>query len=366
MMKFGRCLLLALAAVLVVSAADVASAAAYKDEYKLDLVPSSGTGWGMGAQYFTDLVRERSGGKINIKPYFNAQLTVGKQTNAFMLLRNGTIDFACQSTINYSPQVPELNLFALPFFMSGQPDRYKALDAITNGKAGKLIAKAIDDKGGKFLCFGENGFRELTNSKKEIRVPADLQGLKLRVVGSQLFLDTFKALGSNPVAMPWSDTMSALQQGTIDGQENPINTFFPVKIYEFNKFVTNWHYMGDPTMFVVNPAVWKSFSAEDQELILKAAQDAAKYQIALARVGVDEVGGAAQLEFLKSIGKDGDAPIHDWNAEMARVGMTVTNLTPEETKQFVDLTATVIDSWRDKIGADLIKAAQEDMAAVAK
>ena len=91
------------------------ASAAYKAEYKLDIVPSITTGWGMGAQYFTDLVRERSEGKINIKVYPNAQLTTGKQTNAFMLLRNGTIDFACQSTINYSPQIPELNLFALPF-----------------------------------------------------------------------------------------------------------------------------------------------------------------------------------------------------------------------------------------------------------
>ncbi|MDR1376169.1 MAG: DctP family TRAP transporter solute-binding subunit [Synergistaceae bacterium] len=336
--------------------------AAYKDEYKLDIVPSINTGWGMGAEYFTDLVRERSDGKINIKVYANSQLTTGRQTNAFMLLRNGTIDFACQSTINYSPQIAELNLFALPFFMSGQPDRYKALDAITNGKAGELIAKALEDKGGKFLCFGENGFREMTNSKKEIRVPEDLAGVKMRVVGSPLFLDTFKALGSNPVAMPWSDTVAALQQGTIDGQENPINTFYPLKVHEYNKYVTNWHYMGDPTMFVVNPGVWNSFSPEDQELILKAAKEAAAYQIALARVGIDENDGGKNLEYLKSIGK---APeITDWNAELQRVGMIVTNLTPEETQKFVELTKPVLDTWRKTIGEDLVKAAEDDMASV--
>ncbi|MDR2179529.1 MAG: DctP family TRAP transporter solute-binding subunit [Synergistaceae bacterium] len=338
------------------------ASAAYKDEYKLDIVPSLSTGWGMGAQYFADLVKERSEGKINIKVYPNSQLTTGKQTNAFMLLRNGTIDFACQSTINYSPQIPELNLFALPFFIAGQPDRYKALDAITNGKAGKLVAKAIEDKGGKFLCFGENGFRELTNAKKEIHSPEDLQGLKMRVVGSPLFLDTFKALGSNPIAMPWSDTMSALQQGVIDGQENPINIIYPNKVYDYNKYITNWHYMGDPTMFVVNPKVWESFTPEDQELILKAAKDAAAYQIALARVGIDENDGGKNLEYLKSIGK---APeITNWNAELERVGMVVTNLTPEETQKFVELTKTLVDSWRKTIGEELVKAAEEDMAAV--
>jgi len=336
--------------------------AAYKDEYKLDIVPSLTTAWGMGAEYFTDLVRERSGGKINIKVYPNSQLTTGRQTNAFMLLRNGAIDFAVQSTINYSPQIPELNLFALPFFMSGQPDRYKALDAITNGKAGQLIAKAIEEKGGKFLCFGENGFRELTNSKREIRKPEDLQGLKMRVVGSPLFLDIFKALGANPATMNWSDTMAALQQGTIDGQENPINTFFPVRVYEYNKYVTNWHYMGDPTMFVVNPLVWISFSNEDQDLILKAAKEAAAYQIALSRAGIDEKDGGRNLAYLKSIGKTPE--VTDWEAELKKVGMIVTNLTPEETKKFVELTKPVVEAWRDKIGAALIKAAEADMAAV--
>jgi tripartite ATP-independent transporter DctP family solute receptor len=354
---------LALAAALACGGFSSGSAsAAYKDEYKLDIVPGINTGWGLGAQYFTDLVRERSGGKINIRVYANSQLSTGRQTNAFMLLRNGTIDFACQSTINYSTQIPELNLFALPLFIAGQPDRYKALDAITNGKAGRLLAKAIEDKGGKFLCFGENGFREMTNSKKEIRSPADLQGLKMRVVGSPLFLDTFKALGSNPAAMPWSDTISALQQGVIDGQENPINIIYPSKVYDYNKYITNWHYMGDPTLFVANPKVWASFGEEDRELILKAAKEAAAYQIALARVGIDENDGGKNLEYLKSIGK---APeITDWNAELQRVGMSVVNLTPEETQKFADLTKPVVDAWRKTIGEDLVRAAEADMAAV--
>lgn len=94
--------------VTVLCAFSVPAFAAYKAEYKLDIVPSLTTSWGMGAVYFTDLVRERSGGKINIKVYPGSQLTVGAQTNAFMLVRNGTIDFAVQSSINYSPQIIEL------------------------------------------------------------------------------------------------------------------------------------------------------------------------------------------------------------------------------------------------------------------
>lgn len=357
-------ILTALTTMCIIAALAAPACAAYKAEYKLDIVPSITTAWGQGAQYFADLVKERSGGKINIKVYPNSQLTTGKQTNAFMLLRNGTIDFANQSTINYSPQIPELNLFALPFFFANEPDRYKAMDAVTSGKAGKMVAAAIEKKGGTFICFGENGFRELTNSKKAIRSPKDMEGLKMRVVGSPLFIDIFKALGANPITMAWSDTMSAIQQGVIDGQENPILTFYPLKVTDYHKYVTNWHYVADPTMFVCNPGVWKSFSAADQEIITKAAQDAAKFQIALSRAGIDENDGGKSAEYLKSIGKAADSA--DWNKTLAEAGATVINLTPEEMKVFADTTQGVIDAWRDKIGADLIKAAQEDMATVRK
>jgi len=356
--KFCFCLFLA---ALIFTASDFAYAD-YKKEYKLDIVPSITSGWGKGAQYFVDLVKERSEGRINIKVYANSQLTTGKQTNAFMLIRNGAIDFACQSTINYSPQVVEANLFALPFFISGQPDRYKALDAITGGRSGEMVAKAIEAKGVKFLCYGENGFRELTNGKRAIKKPEDLKDLKIRVVGSPLFIDSFTAIGCNSVTMAWSDTIAALQQGVVDGQENPINIFYPINIHDYNKYVTNWHYVADPTMFVVNPKIWSSFSPEDQELLLQAAKDAAAYQIALARVGIDENDGGKNLQYLKSIGKEPE--ILDWNAELKRVGMEVTDLTPGEISVFVEKTKKTVDQWRAKIGNDIVTAAEEDMAKV--
>jgi len=351
-------LALVLAAALLFSGASQAQAR----EFRLDIVPSLATAWGMGAEYFTDLVRERSDGRINIRVFPNSQLTTGRQTNAFMLLRNGTIDFAVQSTINFSPQIPELNLFALPFFMSREPDRYRALDAILNGRSGEMIVEAVESRGATFLAWGENGFRELTNSVREIRSPEDLQGLRMRVVGSPLFLDIFSALGANPLTMVWADTMAALQLGTIDGQENPINTFFPVGVPEFNRYVTKWHYVADPTMFVVNPRVWSRFSAEDQELIRQAARDAGAFQTALARVGIDENDGARHLALLESL--DRVPEVTDWDAELGRAGMVVTSLTTEEIQRFVELTNPVIDAWRERIGVALVEAAEADMAAV--
>ena len=334
--------------------------AAYKTEYKLDIVPSITTAWGLGAQYFTDLVRARTNGRINIKVYPNAQLTTGKQTNAFMMIRNGSIDFACQSSINWSPQVVELNLFAMPFLVAEQPDRYAAMDAITGGKSGAMIKTAVELKGVKILAYGENGFRELTNSKREIHTPQDFEGLKVRVVGSKLFLDTYKAMGANSIAMNWSDTMTALQQGVVDGQENPINTFYPVKVYEYNKYMLDWHCVIDPTLFAVNPGVWKSFSKDDQKIVEEAAKEAAKYQIALARIGLDD--GWAH-DYLAKMGKLPE--VTDWYKELAKVGMIVTKLTPEQTAAFATLAKPVRDEWYPKFPKIMDQAAA-DMAAVVK
>ena len=122
----------------------------------------------------------------------------GKQTSELLLVRRGAIDFALASTINWSPQIKELNLTALPFFVANNPDRYKAIDAIEAGKSGKMLEKAIEKTGVKFLGWSENGFRELTTSKGPIEKPEDMKGMKLRVCGTPIFIDIFSSLGANP------------------------------------------------------------------------------------------------------------------------------------------------------------------------
>ena len=192
--------------------------AAYKTEYKLSVVPGATSGWGLTAARFAELVNERTNGRINIKVYPSSQLLAGKQTSEFLMLRNGAIDFALASPINWSPQIKELNLTALPFFMAVQPDRYKAIDAVTAGKSGAMLIAAVEQKGVKLLGWGENGYREMTTSKGPITKPEDMQGLKIRVVGSPIFIDTFRALGANPVNMNWAEATTGFQQGVVDGQ----------------------------------------------------------------------------------------------------------------------------------------------------
>ena len=323
-------------------------------------VPGATSGWGMTGTFFADLVRERSQGRINIKVYHSSQLLAGKQTSEFLLLRNGAIDFALASTINWSPQIKELNLPCLPFFIGVQPQPYKAMDAILAGKAGKMMIDAVEKKGVHVIGWAENGFRELTTSKGPITKPEDLKGMKIRVVGSPLFIETFRALGANPVNMNWAESITGFQQGIVDGQENPTNgIIIPSKLWQYHKYLCDWHYLIDPLLNSVNPGVWKQFSAEDQKIITECAALSEKYSKALSRVGLDDGTALKYLQSLNKAPQDTD-PI----AVMKKNGMTVVELTAEQKKAFVDATKSVRDNWTKKIGPALVKAAEEDMASV--
>ncbi|HNK54307.1 MAG TPA: DctP family TRAP transporter solute-binding subunit, partial [Ottowia sp.] len=259
----------------------------YKSEYRMSLVVGTAFPWGKGGEIWANKVREKTNGRINIKLYPGVSLIQGDQTREFSALRQGVIDMAIGSTINWSPQVKQLNLFSLPFLM---PD-YAAIDALTQGAVGKEIFKILDKAGVVPLAWGENGYRELTNSKRPVRTPADLKGLKIRVVGSPLFLDTFTALGANPTQMSWADAQPAFASGAVDGQENPMSIFTAAKLHNVGqKNVTMWGYVADPLVFVVNKEIWNSWTPADREAVRQAAIEAGKEEIAIARKGLAEPG----------------------------------------------------------------------------
>src|SRR5699024_8941849 len=216
-----------------------ATAAKYKSEYKLSTVAGPTFPWGKGAEIWIDLVRERTDGRINIKLYPGVYLVQGDQTREFPAIRQGIIDMAVGSTINWSPQIKQMNLFYMPFLM---PD-YAAIDALIHGKIGEKMFEYVEDAGVVPLAWGENGYRQITNSKVDITQPEDLKGLKLRVVRSPLFIDIFETLGANPTQMSWADAQPALATGAVDGQENPLSIYTASKLHEVGqKHVTLWNY----------------------------------------------------------------------------------------------------------------------------
>ena len=327
-----------------IAIATVASAQDYKSEYKMSLVLGTAFPWGKGGEIWADMVRERTAGRINIKLYPGTSLVQGDQTREFSALRQGVIDMAIGSTINWSPQVKELNLFSMPFLM---PD-FQAIDALTQGEVGKDLFSILDKAGVMPLAWGENGFREVSNSKHAIKKPEDLKGMKIRVVGSPLFLDTFTALGANPTQMSWADAQPALASGAVDGQENPMAIFTAAKLHSVGqKHLTMWGYVADPLIFVVNKEIWNSWTEADRAIVKQAAIDAGKQEITIARTGLIEA----------------DKPVQK---QIEGLGVTVTTLTPEERDAFVKATRSVYDKWKAQIGTGLVEKAEKAIAARTK
>lgn len=331
--------LIAAAAALAALGLGPATAQDYKNEYRVSTVVPAPFPWGLAAERWAELTAERTDGRIKMKVYPGVQLVQGDQTREFTALRQGVIDMAVGSTINWSPQIAELNIFSMPFLM---PD-YAALDALTQGPVGEKLFEIIEKKGAVPLAWAENGFREVTNSKHPIRTPQDMEGLKLRVVGSPIFNDMFSAMGANPTQMSWADAQPALTTGAVDGQENPLTIFTVLKMHELGQtYVTQWGYVADPLIFAVNPAVWESFTPEDQEIVRQAAVDAGAYGVEVARKGLT----------------DGDTSLVD---QIKGYGVDIVTLTDDERQQFVDATRGVYDAWKDKIGADLVTEAEESI-----
>lgn len=318
--------------------------AKYKSEYRMSLVLGTAFPWGKGGELWADKVRERTQGRINIKLYPGTSLVQGDQTREFSALRQGVIDMAVGSTINWSPQVKQLNLFSMPFLFPN----FKAVDAVTQGEVGQEIFKTLEKGGVVPLAWGENGYREISNSKHPIKTPADLKGMKIRVVGSPLFLDTFTALGANPTQMSWADAQPAMASGAVDGQENPISVYMAAKLQSVGqKHMTMWGYINDPLIFVVNKDVWASWTPADQAIVKQAALDAAKEEIAIARKGLVE----ADKPLLK---------------DLAGLGVTVTTPNAAEREAFVKATRPVFDKWKNQIGAPLVEKAEKAIAASQK
>ena len=339
MMRRNMLLILS-AAALAFALPAAAQQGKYQAEYRLSTVVGTAFPWGKGGEIWANLVRERTNGRINIKQYPGTSLVGGDQTREFTAIRQGVIDLAIGSTINWSPQIKQLNLFSMPWLTKD----YAGQDALIQSAVGKDIFKLIEKAGVVPLAWGENGFREVTNSKHEIHKPADMKGLKFRVVGSPLFNDIFSALGANPTQMSFADAQPALASGAVDGQENPLQVFTAAKLHTLSqKYVTLWGYVADPLIFVVNKEVWESWTPQDREIVRLAAIEAGKQEFALARKGL-----TAQDDSLVK--------------EIQGLGVTVTRLTADELAAFKKAVKPVYDKWAQQIGSDLVKKAEAAVA----
>ena len=172
-----------------------------------------------------------------------------------------------------------LNVISLPWLFDG----YEAVDAKLSGNAGDAIADILDGYGIKVLGFAQNGFRQITNNVREIKEVKDLDALQIRINNSQMQLNLFKLLGADPLNMNFPEVFTALQQGSIDGQETPIDVTYSSNLHEVSKYLSVWNYMYDAFILGINKATFEGFSPELQQIIVDTAAEACEYQRNLIR-----------------------------------------------------------------------------------
>lgn len=287
------------------------------------------TSWHLGAERFAQLLDEASEGELNVRVFPNAQLSGGDQMRQAEMVGRGALDLLITSAINVTPLVPEMAVFSLPYLYAN----YDQVDATTQGEPVELLEAIMEEKGIVVLAWGENGFRELTNSVRPIRTPEDIRGLNIRVAGP-MYVDVLNELGANPQQMQWTETMTALQQGVVDAQENPIGAvIIPQQIYEVQDYLTTWHYSYDPLFLGISKQRWEGFDEKTQEIIQLAAEQAMVYQIEVTREST-----ADGLEFL------------------SEQGMQITELSEDEIAAFRAETVPAFDLWAEKIGPEIVSA----------
>lgn len=221
--------------------------------------------WHICATGFAEDVKKGTQGRVEIKVFPNSQL--GSETAMIEGLQLGTIEMGLIGGASFQNIEPKMGVEGIPYAWADHQHAYRAFD----GELGRRLAGLLDRKGVKILAWWENGFRHVTNNKRPIHTPEDLKGLKLRVTPDKIRLDTFKALGALPVPMAFSELYSALQQGTVDGQENPFAIIYSNHFYEVQKYLslTN-HIWSSATLDIAKP-VWEKISPEDQQVMIKAA-----------------------------------------------------------------------------------------------
>ena len=274
---------------------------------------------------------------MSVRQFPGATLAQRDPAREFLALRDGTIDLAVGSAGAWALQVKELNLIALPWLV---PDA-DALDALLRSDVAQRLAEHVQAAGVVPLAWASDGFSELA-TLRAIHVPSDLNGLRLRVAPSPLFLNTLIGLGAQPVSMSTEDARAAQRNGALDGETTSVAAYRISRTYAVGlTHLLVWGAHADALLFAVNRKLWDSLSDADRELVRQAARDAATQASALARSQAD----AAAL------------------AELAGQGATVTRLTPSGKEPFRDASRAVYERWATLVGQDLVHAAEAVVAA---
>ncbi|MFO8065122.1 MAG: TRAP transporter substrate-binding protein [Spirochaetota bacterium] len=240
--------------------------------FRLAHVVNEQDGFHIAAEKFKELVEERTDEKITVEIFPNAEL--GDERTLLEGMQIGSVDMGVITNGPVANFVEEIAVFELPFLFPTPEDAYRVLD----GEIGQELLTKLEEVDLKGLAYAERGFRNLTNSQRPVNTPEDVEGLKVRVMENPVYIDTFQALGANAVPMAWTEALTAMQQQTIDGQENPINVIHSFKLYEPQQYLSLTRHTYAPAIIVMSLDKWNQLPVEAQEILEESAQEAAEYE----------------------------------------------------------------------------------------
>ena len=242
--------------------------------------------WADGGRKFGELMEKATGGKIKVNVYAADQLTNGNQSEGIQALMNGDpVQISMHSNLIYSAFDPRFNVVSLPFIY----DSYDDADAKFDGAAGEKLKEILSEYGLHCMGIAENGFRELTNSRHEVKTVDDMKNLKIRVAGSNLLMECYKRWGADATNMNWSETYTALQQNTVEGQENPLPAIDAASVQEVQPYCSMWDAIYDCLFFCINQDIYDSLTAEQQAVVDECGQKAVEYERYINRSGDEEI-----------------------------------------------------------------------------
>jgi len=305
----------------------IAGTAAFAAEFTLKLghIADPQNPYAQGAVKFAELVKEKTDGAVDVQVFPSSQL--GNQRDLIEGLTFGTVDMTLTSTAVLGNFLPQAAVFDLPFIFRDIPHAYKALDTV-----GMEICKPLEQRGIKVLAMWENGVRHMTNNRNPIRIPEDMKGLKIRVMEQPIYIEMMKALGASPTPMAFGELFTAMQQGVVDGQENPAAHIWTSRFFEVQKYIslTAHTYSAEPLL--ISMGVWNSLPEKHRASIQEAADEARDWQRDLCR--------KLENEFWDNIKASGKSEINDDVDKAA----------------FMEATKPVWAMFEDKLGKENIEA----------
>jgi TRAP-type transport system periplasmic protein len=258
---------------------------------KLTHVVNEQDAFHISALKFKEVVEENTDGNVVIEIHPNAEL--GDERTLLEGMQLGTIDMGVITNGPIANFLPEMAVFEMPFLFGSPEEAYYILD----GEIGQKVLEKLNNIQIHGLAYSERGFRNLTNSVRPVKSASDIEGLKIRLMESPLYVDTFKALGANAVPMAWTECLTGLSQGTIDGQENPVVVVYSFKLYESQDYMTMDRHTYAPATILISGQLWQSLTSEEQAIFEEAAKVAGQ-----AARDYNNENEAEQLQFIKDQG----------------------------------------------------------------